>query len=94
MAYQEIAGTRRSVSAAYVLDADLVRLRLGAYDPTRPLVIDPVIDYSTYLGGSNGDAGLSIAVDGAGRAYVTGYTSSTDFPTVNPHRETVRACGL
>src|SRR5205823_2936449 len=50
----------------------------------RPLVIDPTLVYSTYLGGSGDDVGFGIAVDGAGSAYVTGYTSSTNFPTQSP----------
>ena len=44
-------------------------------------MIDPVLSYSTYLGGSSDDVGDGIAVDAAGDAYVTGYTSSTNFPT-------------
>ena len=58
--------------------------RLGKeYDPTLPVVIDPVLVYSTYLGGSGDDAGYGIAVDGAGSAYVTGLTDSSDFPTAD-----------
>jgi uncharacterized repeat protein (TIGR01451 family) len=56
---------------------------VGAYDASRPLVIDPVLSYSTYLGGSFDDSASSIAVDAAGSAYVTGETNSTDFPTAN-----------
>jgi uncharacterized protein (TIGR03437 family) len=57
---------------------------VGAYDPSLPLVIDPTLAYSTYLGGSGEDFGSGIAVDAAGNAYVTGYTGSTNFPTANP----------
>jgi hypothetical protein len=56
----------------------------AGYDPTRPLVIDPALSYSTYLGGSSDDYASGVAIDSAGNAYVTGSTSSTDFPTVNP----------
>jgi hypothetical protein len=54
---------------------------LGAYDPRYPLIIDPGLDYSTFLGGADIDRGLGIAVDGMGRTYVTGQTGSADFPT-------------
>src|SRR5204862_281286 len=50
-------------------------------DAGRPLVIDPVLSYSTYLGGMGLDAGAGIAVDASGSAYVTGNTDSADFPT-------------
>ena len=80
--YQDIDGVRRPVAGDYVVDGDgRVRIRLGAYDASRPLVIDPVLAYSTYLGGSNdeGDglygAVVGIAVDAAGNAYVTGTTT-------------------
>ncbi|OQD46986.1 hypothetical protein BIY37_00285, partial [Candidatus Brocadia sapporoensis] len=61
---------------------------VASYDKRYPLVIDPTLVYSTYLGGSDDDSGLSsrfggtdIAVDGDGNAYVTGSTKSLDFPT-------------
>lgn len=58
---------------------------MAAYHARYPLLIDPVVLlYSTYLGGSSSDFGYGIAVDGAGQAYVTGYTSSADFPLKNP----------
>src|SRR6185312_11696941 len=58
-----------------------VGFRVGAYDPTRPLIIDPVLVYSTYLGGSGFDQGYAIAVDSLGNSYVTGQTAAIDFPT-------------
>jgi hypothetical protein len=62
----------------------VVGFRLGSYDKKCPLIIDPVLEYSTYLGGSADENPTGgIAVDGAGNAYVTGTTTSTDFPTVN-----------
>ncbi len=57
-----------------------IGFEMGNYDKTLPLVIDPQLDYSTYLGGSDWDYGVGIAVDLSGDAYVTGYTQSTDFP--------------
>ena len=53
---------------------------VGTYDITRPLVIDPVLGFSTYLGGSSTETPLAIAVDSSGSAYVTGLTFSTNFP--------------
>jgi hypothetical protein len=53
-------------------------IEVGSYDPTQLLVIDPLV-YSTYIGGSGGEVGLAIAVDGSGYAYVTGYTDSPDY---------------
>jgi len=85
VAYQQVGVTRRPVAARYVLRAGHeVGLAVGAYDHTRPLVIDPVLSYATYLGGSDVDQVASIAVDGSGYVYVSGDTVSTNFPTVNP----------
>ncbi|MEP7341654.1 MAG: SBBP repeat-containing protein [Acidobacteriota bacterium] len=81
--YQEINGQRRSVSGEYVIRGDEVRFAIGDYDHSLSLTIDPVLAYSTFLGGSRQDSGQSIAVDAAGNAYIAGYTESLDFPAVN-----------
>jgi beta-propeller repeat-containing protein len=82
-AYQELDGVRQAVASRYVLtDSERVGVELGTFDPERQLTIDPVLVYSTYLGGSGTlDTGVDIAVDAAGSAYVTGGTNSLDFPT-------------
>ena len=85
--YQEIAGERVLREGTFHLHDDspgLYSFALGPYDPDYPLAIDPVLVYSTYLGGSGPDYGYGIAVDSAGNAYVTGDTGSSDFPTQNP----------
>jgi hypothetical protein len=82
--YQEKDGTKQEIAARYAIpDTNRVTFEVAKYDATRPLYIDPLI-YSTYLGGDSDDIGSSVAVDSAGSAYVTGYTSSTNFPTANP----------
>ena len=80
--YQESDGVRREVAGGYVLkNGHRVGFRVDAYDNSRPLVIDPVLVYSTYMGGNGTDVGQSIAVDDLGYAYVSGDTSSSNFPT-------------
>ena len=82
--YQEVGGRRVGIPGGYVLkDGQQVGFGVAAYDRGRPLVIDPVLFYSTYLGGSGGDKGYGIAVDSSGNAYVTGLTPSTNFPTTS-----------
>jgi beta-propeller repeat-containing protein/centrosomal CEP192-like protein len=80
-AYQKVDGTARPVDSEYVLAADgKVHLHLGQYDRNRELIVDPVVAFATYLGGSAADTGNGIAVDSTGSAYVTGQTCSSDFP--------------
>ena len=79
--YQMIDGKRRLIEGRYVVAADhRVRFSVAHYDRSKPLVLDPVLNYSTYLGGSGEDTGHAIAVDGAGNAFVAGQTLSADFP--------------
>lgn len=59
---------------------DQVGVRVAQYDVEKPLVIDPVLVYSTYLGGNGNESGTGIAVDSSGNAYVTGSTGSSNFP--------------
>lgn len=85
--YQELAGERVHVEGSFRLLPDgTVGFRVGAFDPTLPLVIDPVLSYSTYIGGSGMDTVNAIAVDGSGNAYLAGWTLSTDLPIINPVR--------
>ena len=88
--YQEVGGKQVEVEARYTIVArDRVTFALARYDRKRELRIDPVVlVYSTYLGGSGGDWGYGIAVDAAGSAYVTGQTTSTNFPTQSAYQTT------
>ncbi len=88
VAWQEIGGRRVTVPCEYSLEtrrqdacATTVSFRLGAYDHTQPLVIDPVLLYSTYLGGvsANGDSANAVTTDAAGNVYFTGTESSGVF---------------
>ncbi len=81
--YQQTATGRRTVTGRYALRGDKqVGIVVGDYDSSKPLVIDPVLEYSTYLGGGGDDTGQSIKVDGSGAAYIAGVTFATDFMTI------------
>jgi len=81
--YQRDAdGHHEPVAGAFTIDPDGgIRFELASYDAARPLVIDPVLDYATYLGGSTAEVGYDVAVDGDGHVYLTGTTDSTNFDT-------------
>jgi uncharacterized protein (TIGR03437 family) len=92
--YQTIAGKKELIAGNYELSGERVQFSLGKYDHSRVLVIDPVLSYLTYLGGSSadivgfttygGNTTQGMVVDQAGNVYVTGSTQSTDFPLQNP----------
>ncbi|HTQ54942.1 MAG TPA: SBBP repeat-containing protein [Bryobacteraceae bacterium] len=98
--YQMNGEQQASVEAAFAVSGNRVRFRLGSYDHSKALIIDPVLSYASYLGGSSTDsiglpmgpgllnvgASQGLAVDSAGSAYVTGYTYSVDFPAVNAYQ--------
>jgi len=87
--YQMLDGKRQAIQGKFkLLAGNSVGFALGAYDRGKALTIDPTLVYSTYLGGSNSDTIAAIAVDGSGNAYLTGYTSSADFPVTPGAYET------
>jgi hypothetical protein len=81
--YQDGPDGRREIDGGYVLAGNEFGFKVGAYDPARALVIDPVVSYATYLGGNAYEDARGIAVDAQGNAYVAGLTTSTNFPTQN-----------
>lgn len=81
VSYQDIGGARREVASAFRRIGDnRIGFTVGEHDPIQPLVIDPVLVFSTYLGGSGSDAVFDVALDPAGNVYLAGYSSSPDFP--------------
>lgn len=86
-------GRRKPVGQGYYFAARpqqfIYGFKVASYDQRRPIVIDPTLEYSTYLGGSGEDYGYGIAVDGSGSAYVTGYTASSDFPKESAYQATL-----
>jgi uncharacterized protein (TIGR03437 family) len=97
--YQQTLEGRAAILGEYViLPHGRAAIRLGAYDRSRTLVIDPVVTVSTYLGGS-GDETLKstndpriagVAADSRGNAYVVGHTESADFPLAGPYQNTLK----
>jgi hypothetical protein len=81
VAFQLKQNRRIPVDAAYVLKGQTsAGFQVGHYDPSLPLVIDPVLSFSVYQGGTGLDQAYGIAVDAAGNSYITGTTESVNFP--------------
>ena len=78
--YQMIGGEVQEIESGYFVESDHVSFTIGDYDESRELIIDPLI-FSTFIGGSDKDTGNSLALDPEGNSYLTGTTTSNDFPT-------------
>ena len=92
--YQERGGRRELIDGRFTLGRrHTVDFKLGAYDRSQPVIIDPVLVYSTYVGGSgtDGDGALALAVDASGDAYITGQTDSSNFPLTSGAAQTTYA---
>jgi hypothetical protein len=78
--YQTVGGARHEINGGYrLVDGRTVAFDVGQYDRTLPLVIDPILSYSTYLGGNNGTTAWAVAVDTNGFVYIAGQTFSSKF---------------
>jgi hypothetical protein len=92
--YQQDGPTRRLVGGSYrLLRGNRVAFDIATYDRSKSLVVDPVLSYSTLLGGADYDFATGIAVDSSNCAYITGYTHSLDFPTTTGAYRPVAANG-
>lgn len=79
------ANLKHFVQGNYVVNGPhTVAFEIAAYDSSRPLIIDPVLSYSSFLGGNGEDEANAIAIDSTGNAYIAGSTVSSNFPTKNP----------
>src|SRR5947207_184154 len=82
LVYQRSQGARRKVAGRWAFEnRTTVGFRVGSYDARRPLVIDPTIVLATYVGGAGTDQAFAIALDTSANVYLSGNTSSADFPT-------------
>ena len=92
--YQLTDGKRDEVKGEYVIKGNEIRFKVRSFDSSKPLVIDPVLSYSTFLGGGSNEQSFGIAVDSQGSSYVVGTTSGFGFPTTaGAFRTTIQSGG-
>src|SRR5262249_1353465 len=82
--YQEVSGRRRKTPSRYVIYRKRagqyqIGIKVGRYDSHKMLVVDPVLSYARYVGGSRYESGRGVAIDAQGNAYIVGQTGSDDF---------------
>jgi hypothetical protein len=80
-AYQTVGGVRKQVACSFALERNTVAFQVARYDASQPLVVDPTLEYSTFLGGALDDSCQGVHIDPAGAVFAGGYTSSSAFPT-------------
>ncbi len=78
--YQTAGGERVEVAGRFQVRGGRIQFSVGRYDPARPLVIDPVLSYSSFFGGAGNEAARALALDGAGNVYIAGYTTTSNLP--------------
>ncbi len=92
--YQEISGRQQPVEGRFVLrGAKRAGFAIGAYDHSRELIIDPILSFSTYFGGSGDEHSTSITVDGSLNVYITGSTTSPNLPATGVVQPTLNGSG-
>jgi hypothetical protein len=83
IAWQTVNGQQIPVQVRYEIKPDnTIAFKIGAYNPSLTLVLDPTLDYSSYVGSNGDDEGRSVAVDSSGAVYIVGNTNSISFPDV------------
>jgi hypothetical protein len=92
-AYQVVDGRHRAVAARFVLDGSRVRFQLGPYDHSRTLVIDPLLEYSDFIGNAEQDITTRTRVDDNGNVYVIGSTDSASIPGATATADSQRGTG-